>query len=215
MEEIKHDIRDDLQCDVNCTSANEHERTAERNNRTLAAAIRSKFNDWPFKAVPRLMIEYLVKDQVKKINQFPAKGGVSDYHSPDILTGGRPLDYKRDFVAPSGAFVLAGNEAEPYNTNAPRMIEAIYLCPNYAPQGGHVLMNLNTGKKTTRIGCIKVLPMTDQVIKCVEALAHKQGIKELKIQNRDKSIFYPSDWLAGVDYEPENDDSDDERRRRR
>ena len=68
------------------------------------------------------MIEYLVKDQVKKINQFPAKGGVSDYHSPDILTGGRPLDYKRDFVAPSGAFVLAGNEAEPYNTNAPRMI---------------------------------------------------------------------------------------------
>ena len=71
-------------------------------------------------------------------------------------------------------------------------------------------MNLNTGKKTTRIGRIKVSPMTDQVINRVEALAHKQGIKELKMQNGDKTVFCPTDWLAGVDYDPEENDSDDD-----
>ena len=71
-------------------------------------------------------------------------------------------------------------------------------------------MDLSTGRKMDRAGRIKVLPITQQVIDRVEQLAAKQGVKGFTIQNRDRKVFYPTDWLAGVDYDPENDDSDDE-----
>jgi hypothetical protein len=35
----------------------------------------------------------------------------------------------------------------------------------------------------------------------------KQGIKSLKVQNR-KVNFFPADWIAGVDYEPNNNEND-------
>ena len=81
---FKNDVKKNLRCDINCVGKNEHEPTAERNNRTIAAALRCKFSDLPYKAVPHLMAEYIVMDQVKRINQFPAKEGVSDYYSPDL-----------------------------------------------------------------------------------------------------------------------------------
>ena len=143
-------IKRDLRCDSTLTQRGQHEPVSERNNRTMSAAIRCRHNSLPYKAVPRLMTEYLVEDTIEKFNQFPAKGGVSDYYSPDLLTGGQPLNYERDFAASLGSYVLIGNEAHPYNTNAPRMIDCIYLKPDKSPQGGHILMNLDSGKKTTR-----------------------------------------------------------------
>ena len=71
-------------------------------------------------------------------------------------------------------------------------------------------MDLRTGRETTRFGKIDVLPVTDLIIKRVEAMAAKQGIKSLKIQNRTKSAFYPADWIAGVDYEDANIQDDEE-----
>jgi len=56
--------------------------------------------------------------------------------------------------------------------------------------------------------------VTDTVIKHVEAMAEAQGIKNLKLTNRLKTRFYPADWIAGVDYDPENpetyEDEEDE-----
>jgi hypothetical protein len=37
--------------------------------------------------------------------------------------------------------------------------------------------------------------------------AAKQGIKSLKVQNRRKVNFFPADWIAGVDYEPNNNET--------
>jgi len=49
------------------------------------------------------------------------------------------------------------------------------------------------------------IPVTDTVIKHVEAVAEAQGIKSLKLANRRlKTRFYPADWIAGVDCDPEN-----------
>jgi len=39
-------------------------------------------------------------------------------------------------------------------------------------------------------------------------MAEEHGIKSLKLQNRRKTIFYPTDWIAGVDYEVNNNDND-------
>ena len=45
-------------------------------------------------------------------------------------------------------------------------------------------------------------------------MAKAQGITSLKLQNHLKMVFYPANWIAGVDYEPENpetyEDAEDE-----
>ena len=70
-------------------------------------------------------------------------------------------------------------------------------------------MDLNTGCVIT---CCKVteIPVTNVVIKAVEAMAHSQGFKNLKSKNRHGVIFHDSDWLAGVDYEDEDEDECEE-----
>ena len=56
------------------------------------------------------------------------------------------------------------------------------------------------------------LPVTNLVINAVESMAENQGIKSLKMSNRNKSNFYPADWIAGVEYEHQNnDDNGDDR----
>lgn len=106
---------------------------------------------------------------------------------------------------------------KPTNTNAPRTIDGIYLQPSPNIQGGHEVMSLSSGvviypRKVTAI------PMTDSIIKLVEKMGYDQGIKLLKLSNRKKNIFYPSEWTEGKDQEEddnyeyieENDDSKDD-----
>ena len=68
-------------------------------------------------------------------------------------------------------------------------------------------MDLNTRHVIT---CRKVteIPITDVVIKAVEAMACNQGFKNLKFKNRHGVIFHDADWLAGVDYEDEDEDDE-------
>ena len=195
---------------MNYASRNEHVPEAERNNRTLAATMRATFNNLPYKAVPKAMIKHIGKNAAKQRNMFPAKGGISPYYSPHVLLENRDKDYEKDFQAILGDYCQVQNQDTPYNTMAPRAIHCIYLCPAEDEQGGHVVMDLRTGRETTRFGKINVLPVTDLIIKRVEAMAAKQGIKSLKIQNRTKSAFYPADWIAGVDYEDTNNQNDEE-----
>jgi hypothetical protein len=56
--------------------------------------------------------------------------------------------------------------------------------------------------------------VTQLVIDAVNKMAAKQGIKSLKVQNRRKVNFFPADWIAGVDYEPNNNENDNNDRRR-
>ena len=60
--------------------------------------------------------------------------------------------------------------------------------------------------------CRKVteIPVTDVVIKAVEAMANNHGFKNLKFMNRHGVIFHDADWLAGVDYEDEDEEECEE-----
>ena len=62
------------------------------------------------------------------------------------------------------------------------------------------------------ITCRKVtkIPVTDVVIKSMEVMAHNQGFKDLKFKNRHGVIFHDADWLAGVDYEDEDENKREE-----
>ena len=66
-------------------------------------------------------------------------------------------------------------------------------------------MNLETGALITR-SCIWEMPITAMVIRAVEELAYRQGIKSLKVTGKNKVPLLPADWVAGVDHDKELED---------
>ena len=199
-------VSDDLDANMNYTATDEHVPEAERNNRVLSERCRSMFHSLPYSKMPKIMLRMMSMICARQLNLFPAKGGLSPYFSPHVIMGGQPLDYKKHCQVAFGAYVQANNENNPQNSNEPRALDCIYLRPLDNIQGGHELMDLKTGRLITRPRVWEV-PITDLVIKAVEAMAEKQGIKGLKMQNRNKSRFYPSDWIAGVEYDDVDDNS--------
>ena len=121
--------------------------------------------------------------QTSQLNLFPAKGGVSKHYSPRMILTQQVLDYEKHCKVPFGSFVQATHEPERKNSNISRTIDCIYLRPSNSMQGGHEVMDLNTGGVITR-SRVKVIPLSDFIIKTVERMAEEQGMKELKFRNK-------------------------------
>ena len=175
-------VSDDLDVQMNYTNAQDHVPEAERNNRTIKERVRSAYHRLPFRKLPKTMIKYLAMVQVNHLNLFPAKGGVSKYYSPRMILTERNLEYEKHCKVPFGAYVQATHETNATNSIAARTLDCIYLRANNNIQGGHEVMDLNTGRVITR-SRVKMLPMTEVVIKAVEAMAEKQGQKDHKFQD--------------------------------
>ena len=110
---------------------------------------------------------------------------------------------------PFGAYVQANHETNQTDSNVNRTLDAIYLHPTRNQQGGHELMDLNSGLLITR-NIVHIIPVTDNVIKAVKAIAYKKGFKILKFKNQHKDIFHDVDWIAGVDYDNNELQEDDQ-----
>ena len=162
--------------------------------------IRAAFHHLPYKAIPRIMIRYLGMIQANQLNLFPVKGGVSSYYSPHMILNQTNLDYTKHCIVPFGAYVQANHETNRTSSNAARTLDAIYLRPAQNQQGGHELMDLNSGQLITR-NIVDEIPVTDVVIKAIETMAYNQGFKSLKFYNRNGVIYHDADWIAGVDYD--------------
>ena len=145
----------------------------------------------------------------QQLNYFPAKDGVSPYYSPHVLMKHQDLDYEKHCQVPFGAYVQAKTDTRKSNSNEPRTMDAIYLRPLPNKQGGHEVMNLVTGLAVTA-SRVWEKPVTDFVIKAVEAMAAEQQIKTLKLRGRNKQPLFPADWTAGVEFEePQNQNNND------
>ena len=55
-----------------------------------------------------------------------------------------------------------------------------------------------------------VIPMTQAVIDTIHAQAKADGMKGLKITNRQGEVLYEDATLTGVEYNEDNNDEDDE-----
>eukprot|EP00977_Amphora_coffeiformis_P023448 scaffold13397_cov183-Amphora_coffeaeformis.AAC.7 len=84
----------------NYATTNEHVPAAEHNNRTASAVV----------------VKYLVLEVRRKLNFFPAKGGISTYYSPRAILHHRAVDYSSQCTIPPLAYVLAHKENNPANT---------------------------------------------------------------------------------------------------
>jgi hypothetical protein len=188
---------------LNFANPQEHVPAAERNNRVIKERVRATFHHLPYQHLPRLMVKMLVSESAKKLNFFPAKNGVSPYYSPRMILHHKNLDFAKHCQYAFGTYVQAHDEPNPSNTNAPRSLDCIYMRYNDNLQGGHQLLHLPTNSIITRRQVTPV-PITPAVIKQVHTLAIQEQMPPgLKIANRTGQLFYDSAWIAGVDYDPD------------
>ena len=110
-------VSDNLDVVMNYTNASNQVPEVEQNNGTIKERIRATFQRLPYKAIPRIMIQYLAMVSSMQLNFFPAKGGVSTYYSPRMIMDQMNLDYTKHCATPFGAYVQANHESNPHNTN--------------------------------------------------------------------------------------------------
>ena len=127
------------------------------------------------------MIKYLALISTRMLNFFPVKGGILKYYSPNMIMNKSRLDYDKHCKVQFGAYVQAYRETQPKNSQDARTIDAVYLRPTDNQQGGHEVLNLNTGRVITTL-TVTEIPVTEVVIKAVETMAYKEGFKTLKVR---------------------------------
>ena len=86
----------------------------------------------------------------------------------------------------------------------PRTIGCIHLGHVPSKQGGHELLHLHTGDYITRPR-VTVIPIPDDVIDRVEALAAEQGMRGLEIADRNR-VVYDHGVPEGVDNDEDDED---------
>ena len=206
---LMNPVQDGMDIQMNYTNTSDHVPEAERNNRTIKERVRATFHRLPYKMLPRILIRYLAMTETSKLNYFPVKGGVSKYYSPRMILMGEHLNYTKHFQVPFGAYVQASNEPTPTNSQLPRTLDGIYLRPVTNIQGGHEILDLNTGKVITRRKVTEI-PITKLVIQAVEDMAKREGFKSLKFKNRNNVVFHDTGLIAGVDDNKDETEYDEE-----
>ena len=192
------DVKDEMDVNMDYAPPGQHEPTIERSNQTLKALFRTHYHRMVYKAIPKVLTIALIKHVTKVMNFYPAKEGISEHYSPHTIVNRRPVDMKKECVAEIGSYVQAHGHATS-NNQSTRTIDGIYLGPSDNVQGGHEIMDLNTRQKITRPH-ITVLPITKQVIKLVEDMAHDEGVRDLRTYHwKNGEIILDGDLLAGVD----------------
>jgi len=155
------------------------------------------------------MVDALMRITLRNLNMFPAKHGISSIFSPNVLMKQPPIDYNKHLKYLFGEYVQGHLDRIQTNDTIERTIDAIYLYPSEQKRGGHVIMNLNTGKHITRAWVTSIL-MPNSIKEKDEQLAFNQGITEIKFYNPKTKLNLPNtDWLAGVDYDETNAEDED------
>jgi hypothetical protein len=137
----------------------------------------------------------------KNFNFFPPTGGISPYYSPQMIMHRKSLDFEKHCSIPFGSYVQAHTKPDPKHTQHPCTLDCIYLRYVDNNQGGHHLLDLQTGCTIKRC-TITTIPITENVIDLVHSMAENDNMKTgLEIETRSGTILYDSSWIAGVDYD--------------
>jgi hypothetical protein len=159
---------------LNTTAAREHVGEIERKIRVVKERARGTFNTLPYKKLPKMMVVELLHFCVMWMNSFPVKSGISKKWSPHELVSRHKLDAKLHCRSPFGSYCEVHVDPDITNTLDPRTKWAICMGPTGNLQGSYKFLSLATGKKVTRRKFTE-MPITELVIKQVEAMAVKDG----------------------------------------
>ena len=118
------------------------------------------------------MVISRMEQQVKWLNSFPVKGGVSSTLSPRTIVTGKSINYNKQCTTHMGAYVLVHTENILTNTIQPQALSCIYLALMDNKQGGHELLNLATNWIITCSSFTEV-PLTNIAMERIHYLAEK------------------------------------------
>jgi hypothetical protein len=123
------------------------------------------------------------------------------------------LDFHKHCMIPFGTYIQAHNEPVNLNSQHPRTLNCVYLRYLNNKQGGHELLDLQTGSIITRRQ-VTPLPMTRNVIEMVHTRADKDKMPSgLKITTKHGMVLHDDTFIAGVESESNDvnqEESDDE-----
>jgi hypothetical protein len=194
----------------NIAAAQEHIPVVKRSIRVVNERRWATFHGNPFRSLPRILMKSVVQEYTRKLNFFPVRGGISDVYSPRTILHEVNLSFEQCRV-PQLSYVLAHDEPNPTNSTQARAIDGIYMRTLSSAQGGHEVFNVSTGEVIQQRN-VTVVPITDEVIKAVEAWAKKDSMEAFKIENKHGIILYDS-MIAGVgedDQDQENQENQEE-----
>ena len=155
---------------MNILAADSHVGEIEQSVRTIKEWIQTCIHGLPFQRLPMLMIQHMVEETVRCLNQFPWENGISDDVRPAALdTGHPPPDFiKMRFEV--GTYVQVFNKDNKLtNTTRARSLEGIVLGPTGNVQRHYNFMSLSSDAKILRHQWTS-LPMTDTALARVNAL---------------------------------------------
>ena len=141
----------------------------------------------------------------RKLNFFPAKGGISQYYSPQAILHHRAVDYSTQCAIPTLAYVLAHEENHPTNTQSARGVDCIYLRPFNNSQGGHEVYSLQTKEVLIRRR-VTEMPPTQAIIDRVHEIAISEGMKQLRFTSFSSIAGVDQPTIPGVPNNEENGD---------
>jgi hypothetical protein len=157
--------------------------------RVIKERARGMFNTPLYKKLPNLMVIELLHFCVMWLNSFPVKSGISEKWSPRELVSRTKLDAKLHCRAPFGSYCEIHINPDSMNSLEPRSNWVICMGPMGNLQGSYKFLSLMTGKKVTRRKFTE-MPVTEAVIKQVEAMAVKDGaVKGINFKSERERIM--------------------------
>ena len=123
---LEHEMMENDNSIIMCHVARkQHVPEVERCICTVKERVRALWHSLPYKTMPKLMITCLVCRQVKWLNMFPPKGGISAHHSPRTVMGASPIDCDVHCAFSFGSHVQALHMGDPTNNLNERTKDAI------------------------------------------------------------------------------------------
>jgi hypothetical protein len=181
---------------MNYSNAQEHVPEVERSIRVIKERFRATFHRLPFTKLPATMVKILAMESTKKLNFFPPSNGLSPYYSPRMIIHQENLDFHKHCMIPFGTYIQAHNEPVNLNSQHPRTLDCVYLRYLNNKQGGHELLDLQTGSIITRRQ-VTPLPMTRNVIEMVHTRADKDKMPSgLKITTKHGMVLHDDTFIA-------------------
>ena len=112
---------------MNFSNPQKHVPEAEHNNHLIKERVKATYHCLPYKQLTKTMTTILVIDLAKKLNFFPAKNGISEYYSPQMILPRKNLDYTKHCKFTFGTYVQAHDKPSPMNNLSARTLDCIYL----------------------------------------------------------------------------------------
>ena len=129
---------------TNLANAQEHVPEAKCNNHVHKECICTTYYGISYKMLPRTIICYMVMETAAKLNYFPAKGGCSNYFSPQEILHHVKLDYKKHCSVPLLSYILTHDEPTLTNTAHSHALDCLFLCAVHMKQGGYECYHIPT-----------------------------------------------------------------------